>query len=80
MTNVSVFAPSCLRNVDQRSYTTYQELSSDLEKRSTAFPSQCGSHGALGREMLSESKLRDLLLGSEYIFSPMILKMEIGCL
>lgn len=30
---------------------------------------QCGSHGAPGREMLSESKLRDLLHGSEYVLT-----------
>lgn len=30
---------------------------------------QCGSHGAPGREKLSESKLRDLLHGSEYVLT-----------
>lgn len=30
---------------------------------------QCGSQGAPGREMLSESKLRDLLHGSEYVLT-----------
>ena len=30
---------------------------------------QCGSHGSPGREMLSESKLRDLLHGSEYVLT-----------
>ena len=30
---------------------------------------QCGSHGSLGREILSESKLRDLLHGSEYVLT-----------
>jgi len=30
---------------------------------------QCGSHGAPGREMMSESKLRDLLHGSEYVLT-----------
>ena len=30
---------------------------------------QCGSHGTPGREMLSESKLRDLLHGSEYVLT-----------
>ena len=34
-----------------------------------AMPGQCGSHGAPGREMLSESKLRDLLHGSEYVLT-----------
>lgn len=30
---------------------------------------QCGSHGAPGREMLSESKLKDFLHGSEYVLT-----------
>ena len=30
---------------------------------------QYGSHGAAGREMLSESKLKDLLHGSEYVLT-----------
>lgn len=30
---------------------------------------QCGSHGAPGREILSESKLRDHLHGSEYVLT-----------
>lgn len=30
---------------------------------------QCGSHEAPGREMLSESKLKDLLHGSEYVLT-----------
>jgi hypothetical protein len=30
---------------------------------------QYGSHGTLGKEMLSESKLKDLLHGSEYVLT-----------
>lgn len=30
---------------------------------------QCGSHGPQGREMLSESKLKDLLHGSEFVLT-----------
>lgn len=30
-------------------------------------PGQCGSQSTCGKEMLSESKLRDLLHGSEYV-------------
>lgn len=30
---------------------------------------QCGSHGAEGKEVLSESKLKDLLHGSEYVLT-----------
>ena len=34
-----------------------------------AISGQCGSHGAPGRETLSESKLKDLLHGSEYVIT-----------
>ncbi|BAT99393.1 hypothetical protein LR48_Vigan07g129900 [Vigna angularis] len=65
---VSMDGAPYLRKVDLRSYSTYQELSSALEKMFSCFTlGQCGSHGAPGREMLSESKLRDLLHGSEYV-------------
>ncbi|MED6211016.1 Auxin-responsive protein iaa8 [Stylosanthes scabra] len=67
---VSMDGAPYLRKVDLRSYTSYQELSSALEKMFTCFTlGQCGSHGAPGREMLSESKLRDLLHGSEYVLT-----------
>ncbi|KAL2348965.1 hypothetical protein Fmac_002965 [Flemingia macrophylla] len=67
---VSMDGAPYLRKVDLRSYTTYQELSSALEKMFSCFIlGQCGSHGAPGREMLSESKLRDLLHGSEYVLT-----------
>ncbi|KAF7829242.1 Auxin-responsive protein IAA8 [Senna tora] len=67
---VSMDGAPYLRKVDLRSYTTYQELSSALEKMFSCFTlGQCGSHGAPGREMLSESKLRDLLHGSEYVLT-----------
>lgn len=33
------------------------------------FLGQCGTQGAPGREVLSESKLRDLLHGSEYVLT-----------
>lgn len=67
---VSMDGAPYLRKVDLRMYTTYQELSSALEKMFSCFTlGQCGSHGAPGREMLSESKLRDLLHGSEYVLS-----------
>ncbi|KAG7968196.1 hypothetical protein I3843_08G140800 [Carya illinoinensis] len=58
------------RKVDLRTYSTYQELSTALEKMFSCFTiGQCGSQGAPGREMLSESKLRDLLHGSEYVLT-----------
>ncbi|XP_054809556.1 auxin-responsive protein IAA9-like isoform X2 [Prosopis cineraria] len=67
---VSMDGAPYLRKVDLRSYNTYQDLSSALEKMFSCFIlGQCGSHGAPGREMLSESKLRDLLHGSEYVLT-----------
>lgn len=67
---VSMDGAPYLRKVDLRTYSTYQELSSALEKMFSCFTiGQCGSHGTPGREMLSESKLRDLLHGSEYVLT-----------
>lgn len=65
---VSMDGAPYLRKVDLKNYTTYQELSSDLEKMFSCFTlGQCGSHGGPGKEMLSESKLKDFLHGSEYV-------------
>lgn len=59
-----------LRKVDLRLYSTYQELSSALEKMFSGFTiGQCGSHGTSGNDKLSDSKLRDLLNGSEYVLT-----------
>ncbi|KAL4289779.1 hypothetical protein GQ457_14G003290 [Hibiscus cannabinus] len=59
-----------LRKVDLRVYSTYQELSSALEKMFSCFTlGQCGAHGTPGKEILSESKLKDLLHGSEYVIT-----------
>ncbi|KAF2323893.1 hypothetical protein P3X46_021185 [Hevea brasiliensis] len=67
---VSMDGAPYLRKVDLRNYSAYQELSSALEKMFGCFTiGQYGSHGALGREMLSESKLKDLLHGSEYVLT-----------
>ncbi|XP_071731286.1 auxin-responsive protein IAA8-like [Rutidosis leptorrhynchoides] len=67
---VSMDGAPYLRKVDLRSYTTYQQLSSALEKMFSCFTiGQCGSQGAPGRGSLSESKLRDLLHGSEYVLT-----------
>ncbi|KAI3726400.1 hypothetical protein L1987_66197 [Smallanthus sonchifolius] len=67
---VSMDGAPYLRKVDLRSYTTYQQLSSALEKMFSCFTiGQCGSQGPPGRESLSESKLRDLLHGSEYVLT-----------
>ena len=35
----------------------------------TMISGQYGSHGTLGRELLSESKLKDLLHGLEYVLT-----------
>ncbi|KAL0461912.1 UNVERIFIED_CONTAM: Auxin-responsive protein IAA9 [Sesamum latifolium] len=57
---VSMDGAPYLRKVDLRTYSTYQELLPPLRKCSAGAPS---------REMLSESKLRDLLHGSEYVLT-----------
>ncbi|KDP32156.1 hypothetical protein JCGZ_12617 [Jatropha curcas] len=67
---VSMDGAPYLRKVDLRTYSTYQELSCALEKMFSCFTiGQCGSHGAPGKEKLSEIKLRDLLNGSEYVLT-----------
>lgn len=67
---VSMDGAPYLRKVDLRTYTSYKELSSALEKMFSCFTlGQCGPHGAPGRERLSEIKLRDLLHGSEYVLT-----------
>ncbi|XP_065873982.1 auxin-responsive protein IAA9 [Euphorbia lathyris] len=67
---VSMDGAPYLRKVDLRTCSTYQELSCALEKMFSCFTiGQCGSHGAPGREKMSESKLRDLLNGSEYVIT-----------
>ncbi|KAG2698622.1 hypothetical protein I3760_07G159000 [Carya illinoinensis] len=67
---VSMDGAPYLRKVDLKNYSAYKELSSALEKMFSCFTiGQYGSHGALGREVLSESKLKDLLHGSEYVLT-----------
>ncbi|XP_052478665.1 auxin-responsive protein IAA9 isoform X1 [Gossypium raimondii] len=67
---VSMDGAPYLRKVDLRMYSTYQELSSALEKMFSCFTlGQCGAHGTPGKEILSESKLKDLLHGSEYVLT-----------
>ncbi|XP_044470252.1 auxin-responsive protein IAA9-like isoform X1 [Mangifera indica] len=67
---VSMDGAPYLRKVDLRTYSSYGELSSALEKMFSCFTiGQCGSHGAPGREKLSENKLKDLLHGSEYVLT-----------
>ncbi|KAI8529578.1 hypothetical protein RHMOL_Rhmol12G0235600 [Rhododendron molle] len=61
---VSMDGAPYLRKVDLKTYSNYIELSSALEKMFSCFTiGQCGSHG------LSESHLKDLLHGSEYVLT-----------
>ncbi|XP_023546196.1 auxin-responsive protein IAA8-like isoform X2 [Cucurbita pepo subsp. pepo] len=67
---VSMDGAPYLRKVDLRNYSAYQKLSSALEKMFSCFTiGQYGAHGALGMEKMSESKLKDLLHGSEYVLT-----------
>ncbi|CAA7019780.1 unnamed protein product [Microthlaspi erraticum] len=67
---VSMDGAPYLRKVDLRTYSSYQQLSSALEKMFSCFTlGQCGHHGAQGRERLSEIKLKDLLHGSEFVLT-----------
>ncbi|PKI47615.1 hypothetical protein CRG98_032004 [Punica granatum] len=59
-----------LRKVDLRNYSKYYELSVALEKMFSGFTiGQCGTNGTGGRESMSESKLKDLLHGSDYVLT-----------
>ncbi|XP_072978561.1 auxin-responsive protein IAA21-like [Typha angustifolia] len=65
---VSMDGAPYLRKVDLRIYNNYKELSSALEKMFSGFSGgHYGSHGMPGRDGLSESRLMDLLNGSEYV-------------
>ncbi|CAK9174572.1 unnamed protein product [Ilex paraguariensis] len=67
---VSMDGAPYLRKVDLKTYCNYAELSSALEKMFSCFTiGQCGSHGLPAREGLSESRLMDLLHGSEYVLT-----------
>ncbi|KAL2499519.1 Auxin-responsive protein IAA9 [Abeliophyllum distichum] len=67
---VSMDGAPYLRKVDLRTYSTYQELSSALEKMFMCFTiRQCGSQETPGREMLGENKFKDLLHGSDYVLT-----------
>ncbi|KAG1335061.1 auxin-responsive protein IAA17 [Cocos nucifera] len=67
---VSMDGAPYLRKVDLKTYNNYKELSSALEKMFSCFTiGQCGSHGIPGRDGLSESRLMDLLNGSEYVLT-----------
>ncbi|MED6130835.1 hypothetical protein PIB30_004251 [Stylosanthes scabra] len=67
---VSMDGAPYLRKVDLKNYSKYPELCSALEKMFSCFTiSQCGSYGTLGKEVLNETKLKDLLHGSEYVLT-----------
>ncbi|GAB4852471.1 hypothetical protein Ancab_016685 [Ancistrocladus abbreviatus] len=67
---VSMDGAPYLRKVDLKAYTAYQELSSALEKMFSCFTiGQYASHWTTGKEKLSESKLEDLIHGSEYVLT-----------
>ncbi|KAL4375827.1 hypothetical protein GQ457_02G008720 [Hibiscus cannabinus] len=67
---VSMNGAPYLRKVDLRTYSTYRELSSALGKMFSCFTlGPCGSHGASGTEISSESKWKDLSHGSEYVLT-----------
>uniref|UniRef100_A0A1J3DLM9 Auxin-responsive protein n=1 Tax=Noccaea caerulescens TaxID=107243 RepID=A0A1J3DLM9_NOCCA len=65
---VSMEGAPYLRKIDLKTYKSYVELSSALEKMFSCFTiGQFGSHGGCGRDGLNESRLTDLLRGSEYV-------------
>ncbi|GMY34318.1 auxin-responsive protein IAA27-like [Fagus crenata] len=67
---VSMDGAPYLRKVDLKTYNNYMELSSALEKMFSCFTiGQCSSHGLQGRDGLNESRLMDLLHGSEYVLT-----------
>ncbi|GAB4852617.1 hypothetical protein Ancab_016831 [Ancistrocladus abbreviatus] len=67
---VSMEGAPYLRKVDLKTYSSYVDLSSALEKMFSCFTiGQYGDHGALGPDGLSESRLMDLLHGSEYVLT-----------
>ncbi|KAL6007329.1 Auxin-responsive protein iaa16 [Asimina triloba] len=65
---VSMDGAPYLRKVDLKMYNSYQELSNALEKMFSSFTmGNSGSQGMNGRDFMNESKLMDLLNGSEYV-------------
>ncbi|XVF86666.1 hypothetical protein PTKIN_Ptkin18bG0060200 [Pterospermum kingtungense] len=67
---VSMDGAPYLRKVDLKTYKNYMELSSALEKMFSCFTiGQCSSHGLPVRDGLSQSRLMDLLHGSEYVLT-----------
>jgi auxin-responsive protein IAA len=64
---VSMDGAPYLRKVDLKLYKSYQDLSDALGKMFSSFTiGNCGSHG-ITKDFMNESKLIDLLNGSEYV-------------
>ncbi|XP_041018096.1 auxin-responsive protein IAA16 [Juglans microcarpa x Juglans regia] len=64
---VSMDGAPYLRKVDLKLYKSYQELSAALGKMFSSFTiGNCGSQGLM-KDFMNESKLIDLLNGSEYV-------------
>ncbi|CAA2991470.1 auxin-responsive IAA27-like [Olea europaea subsp. europaea] len=67
---VSMDGAPYLRKVDLKTYCSYAELSSALEKMFSCFTiGQYASHGLRGKEDLNECHLMDLLDRSEYVLT-----------
>ncbi|CAK9172746.1 unnamed protein product [Ilex paraguariensis] len=67
---VSMDGAPYLRKVDLKTYSSYKEMSLALEKMFSCFTiGHCGFHGVPTRDGLSESRLIDLLHGSEYVLT-----------
>ncbi|KDP33705.1 hypothetical protein JCGZ_07276 [Jatropha curcas] len=67
---VSMDGAPYLRKVDLKTYGSYTDLSSALEKMFSCFTiGQCGSHGVPSRDGLSERRIIDLLHSSEYVLT-----------
>ncbi|XP_048324597.2 auxin-responsive protein IAA27, partial [Ziziphus jujuba] len=67
---VSMDGAPYLRKVDLKTYNNYMELSFALEKMFSCFTiGQCSSDGLPERDGLTESRLMDLLHGSEYVLT-----------
>ncbi|GMH18038.1 hypothetical protein Nepgr_019879 [Nepenthes gracilis] len=67
---VSMEGAPYLRKVDLKTYGSYVDLSSALEKKFSNFTvGQYGYHGVPGRDGLNESRLIDILHGSDYVLT-----------
>ncbi|KZV26076.1 hypothetical protein F511_06002 [Dorcoceras hygrometricum] len=66
---VSMDGAPYLRKIDLKIYSGYAEVSSALEKMFSCFTIGQYGRGLSGRERLTESCLKDLLHGSEYVLT-----------